>query len=98
MKISKSTAISTWIAFNLLVLIGMPALTFVVLQGELDAERRLNPQMSGDGDSLSIPMFGVAILTLVFLFFLNMIVGFVVWLIKRGTKSLNEAKAPIAQP
>ena len=98
MRISKSTVVSTWLAFNLLVLVAMPALTFVVLQGELDAQRRINPQMSGDGDSLGIPMFGVAVLTFVFLLFLNMLVGFVVWLVKRGTKSAKEPKAPVAEP
>ena len=98
MKLSKSSAVSAWVAFNLLMLVAMPALTFVVLRGELDAERRLHPQMSTDGDSLGIPMFGVAILTFVFLLCLNLIIGFVAWLIKRGARSLNEPKAPIAEP
>ena len=98
MKISRSVAIVAWISFNLCALVGMPLLTLVVLQGDLDAERRLNPQMSGDGDSLGLPMFGVAVLTFIILLFLNLIVGFVVWLVKRGIKSSNEAKAPIAEP
>lgn len=91
-------AIFAWIGFNLLAIIGMPILTLLILGREMDDAYRANPQMSTDGDSLGLPVFGVAILTFIVLLVINLVIGFILWLIKRGAKSLNEPKTPIAEP
>ncbi len=98
MKISKATAIFAWIGFNLLALIGMPLLTLLILDGEMKAARQVNPQVSTDGDSLGLPVFGVAILTFTVLLVTNLIIGFVLWLYKRRAKSSDKVQSPIAAP
>lgn len=98
MKISKATAIFTWIGFNIVALLGMPLLTLSILDGEMKVARQDNPQMSTDGDSLGLPVFGVAILTFIVLLVINLIISFVLWLFKRRTKSLDKTKVPISEP
>ena len=43
-------------------------------------------------------MFGVAILTFIVLLVINLVIGFILWLVKRGAKSLTKAKSPISEP
>ena len=98
MNISKPARVLTWIGFNMLALIGLPMLTFVALDKEISAAHLANPQLSGDGDSLGIPVFGVAILTFVVLLVINAALGFFLWSHKRGSQSSDELRPPLAKP
>lgn len=68
-----------WGVGNLMLLFGLPALTFWYLQREIDEQYRTGVRTSTGGDSLGIPVSEVAIMTVVVLLIIN-VVAALVWL------------------
>ena len=61
-----------WVAANIALLVAVPTWAFFYLTNELQAEYQANPNMSTDGDSISIPVFGLALLILIILVVANL--------------------------
>jgi len=60
-----------WVIANLLWLIGVPLAFGVWLHGEVEAQYASGIRVSTDGDSISIPIGGVAVLNFVLLVAFN---------------------------
>lgn len=71
-----------WLIANTAAFLLPMVLAFHILERDLIQERLANPILSTDGDSLGIPLFGVAIFTLLILICINTVGALIWWGVK----------------
>lgn len=73
--------IALWLSVNIVLLLLPPIFVFQVLDRELAAWHLAHPHAATDGDSLGIPLLTVTLMTLLFLIVINLLSGFIWWLV-----------------